>query len=128
MDSRFEQPLQEVLDLRMGFGHREHLLLAWTYLQLGDLDTAQQWMCQAVRHTASSHGTPEKYHETLTIAWTRIVAAHTRAGDRPTFDEFLIENPHLLDRHLPELHFSKELLWSEHARRSWAEPDIQAIP
>lgn len=122
------RPLQDVLDLRIGFGHREHLLLAWKYLRLGDLETAQHWMCQAIRHISTSHGTPDKYHETLTVAWTRIVAAHTQASGRSTFDEFLIDYPDLLDRHLPERHYSKELLWSEHARRCWAEPDTQPIP
>jgi hypothetical protein len=85
-------------------------------------------MRSAIRHLAAVHGTPDKYHETLTLAWTRLVAAHLDSCDRPTFAEFMNENPALLDAGLPERHFSPTTLWGARARREWVEPDLSPLP
>ena len=58
----------DLVELAAGFGHREHLHLAWRYLHLTDPETAEHWMCRAIRHLATGHHTPDKYHVTLTIA------------------------------------------------------------
>jgi hypothetical protein len=96
--------------------------------QLADLATAQEWMSEAVRYVATAHGTPGKYHETLTLAWTRIVAAHADLTGRSSFEDLLVDFPSLLDRDLPERHWSRDLLWSEDARSGWREPDLQPLP
>jgi hypothetical protein len=127
-DAGFLEPLRDVLSSADRFGHREHVSLAWRYTALADRQTAERWMCQAIHHLASAHGMPEKYHETLTIAWTRIVGAHLRPEGRASFDEFITCHPALLNKGLPERHFSRELLWSDGARARWVEPDLQPLP
>ena len=111
-----------------GFGHRQHVALAWTYLQANDQSSAEQLMCSAIRYVASVHGTPEKYHETLTITWTRLVAFHVRSHNMSTFDEFIALNGDLLNRQLPEHYFSNEALQGAVARKGWIEPDLAPLP
>jgi hypothetical protein len=128
MDHDYRKCLDEILGLGRGFGHREHLLLAWRYLALADREAAERLMCLAIKHVAAAHGTPEKYHETLTIAWIRLVAAHMDASRHQGFDDFIVEYPSLLDSGLPSRHFSSELLQSGEARIRWVEPDLGALP
>ncbi|HXY45158.1 MAG TPA: hypothetical protein VEH29_13300, partial [Acidimicrobiales bacterium] len=92
----FLPPLIEVLESEGTFGHRQHLCLAWRYLRTADEATAERLMRAAIRHVAALHGTPDRYHETLTIAWTRLVAAHVRADGLASFEEFIAENRELL--------------------------------
>ncbi len=127
-DSQFLEPLREALSTPGRFGHREHLSLAWQFLRATDARTAELWMGASIRCVAAAHGTPEKYHETLTVAWTRLVAAHLGSDDSSDFDEFISRNPGLLDRHLPERHFSPEALFGDRARHEWVEPDLAPLP
>ncbi|HWE08644.1 MAG TPA: hypothetical protein VG325_04790 [Solirubrobacteraceae bacterium] len=61
--------LNKIIRTRGGFGHREHLELAWTYLRLHPTEEAERVMVAAIRHIARRHGAEEKYHETITRAW-----------------------------------------------------------
>lgn len=121
-------PLQRLLHEEPAFGHRSHVALAWRYLQMTDLAMAESWMRSAIRDVASIHGTPEKYHETLTIAWVRLVAFHVRSQKSANFDEFLARNALLLDRRLPSHHYSKDLLQGTTATRTWVDPDLWPLP
>lgn len=127
-DGEFLPALEEVLERNGGFGHRQHLELAWRYLSRTDPGSAEHLMSEAIRHVATSHGTPEKYHETLTITWVRLVAAHMSSSDPGSFDEFIAANSDLLDRRLPDRHFSTEAFWADGARRGWVEPDLLPLP
>ena len=44
--------VQEILETRGGFGHREHLELAWSYLRRYSIDEATEVMVAAIRHIA----------------------------------------------------------------------------
>jgi len=127
-DNQFLEALREALSTPGRFGHREHLRLAWRCLRATDSRTAEFWMGASIRCIAAAHGTPEKYHETLTVAWTRLVAAHLTSPEASDFDGFITENHSLLDRHLPESHFSPATLWGDRARHEWVEPDLAPLP
>jgi len=127
-DPAFLEPLNEALSTPGRFGHREHLRLAWRYLRATDPRTAECWMGTSIRCVAAAHGTPEKYHETLTVAWTRLVAAHLGASHGSDFEEFIAANPGLLDRQLPQRHFSPATIGCDRARREWVEPDLAPLP
>jgi hypothetical protein len=120
--------LQRILDTRGGFGHREHIELAWTYLGLYTVDNAQRAVRDGIRHVAKLHGAPDKYHETITRSWTHLVAVHRAHGDGDSFDEFIAANPGLLDRQLLGRHFSRELIGSPEARARWLGPDVRELP
>lgn len=128
MPEGYEIELRAVLADGTGFGHREHLHLAWRYVRHGGLASAERQMRSAILHVASTHGDPDKYHETLTTTWVRLVAAHVRTATASDFDTFISENPALLDRDLPSRHFSARVLQSAEARRAMVEPDLATLP
>ena len=122
------QILEEILRARGGFGHREHLELAWRYLELYDIDEAVDVMTAAIRHVAARHGAPDKYHETITRSWLHFVAVHRQRWGAQTFEAFLRRNPYLLKRNLVEHFYSRELLFSDSARTTWVDPDLGQLP
>lgn len=128
MHERDLQILRGIVDRSNGFGHREHIELAWASLGHYDVDHAAETIAEAIQHLASLHGAPGKYHETLTRAWVHVVALHRVTSAARSFDEFIAENPRLLDRHLLDRHYSRELVMSSQARARWTEPDLRALP
>jgi hypothetical protein len=120
--------LEAVVGKAGKFGHREHLELAWSYLDRNPLAVAKQAMASAIRHVAAEHGAADKYHETLTLAWVHLVAVHRERWSASTFEEFIMRNPQLLDSHLVGEHYSSDVLWRADARAAWAEPDLRALP
>ena len=120
--------LEGIIRARSGFGHREHLELAWTYLQRYPRETAESAVAAAIRHVAVQHGEPARYHETVTRAWFRLVAIHATQSGATTFEDFIRENRGLLDRHLLDRHYSTHLLDSDDARTGWTSPDLRALP
>jgi hypothetical protein len=120
--------LQEILEPHGGFGHREHLELAWSYLRLYSIDQAAEVMVAAIRHVARLHGAEDKYHETITRAWLHFVAVHMQRWGADSFEEFLERNPDLLDSKLIQHFYSRELILSDPARASWIAPDLGRLP
>jgi hypothetical protein len=120
--------LSRIVKARGGFGHREHIELAWTYLQIYETDRAADAMVAAIRHLAHAHGAEGKFHETITRAWLHCVAVHDQRWGAGDFDTFLERNPNLLDRTLLGHFYSRELIGSDHARASWSEPDLRGLP
>jgi hypothetical protein len=120
--------LHEIVLRGDGFGHRQHIELAWRYLGIHDFDRAADIMGEAVRRLAASHGQPGKYHETVTRAWTRCVAVHQRRWPGGTFAEFLELNPRLLNSALLTHFYSPGLLRTSLARQSYVEPDLRPLP
>jgi hypothetical protein len=120
--------LCRILEMRGGFGHREHLELTWNYLGMYEIGGAHQTAACAIRHVANLHGVPDRYHATITRSWVHLVAIHRQASEARSFDEFIAHNPRLLDRHLLERHYSRELIASSEARTRWVEPDIRQLP
>jgi hypothetical protein len=77
---------------------------------------------------AAAHGTPEKFHATLTSGWAHCVAVHRERWGADTFDGFLKRNPRLLDSRLLEHFFSPTQLLSDEARAAVVDPDLRALP
>jgi hypothetical protein len=111
------------------FHHRDHIRLAWIYLErYGELE-ARGPIARAIRKFAAHHGKSDKYHETITVAWLRLVArAMARVPLDATFDQLTIAAPELLDKRTIERFYSTAVLASEAARTYWVEPDLQALP
>jgi hypothetical protein len=127
-DASFRPILSKVLRERTGFGHREHLELAWSYLQDDEFAIASQKMSDAIRHVVEAHGFPNRYHDTMTRCWVRLVALHHAHAPARTFDEFIDRNRDLLNRYLLRRHYSDELLQAPAARASWIPPDLVPLP
>jgi hypothetical protein len=71
---------------------------------------------------------PLGYHETLTTAFVRLIAARARPGE--SFATFRKRNPELFDRKLSAIlkHYSSKLLFSEEAKTTFAQPDLEPLP
>ncbi len=123
-----DEHLQAILARGQGFGHVEHLELAWRYLERLPLAAAEAAMASAIRHLAQAHGMPERYHATLTAGWVRAVAAFRAHDAGATFDDFIAAHPRLLERDLLRHHYSPERLAGPDARREFVEPDRLAFP
>jgi hypothetical protein len=121
--------LAEVAPCGARFGHREHIHLAFLAVQRYGPAAAPEVVTSWLREIAARHGAPQKFHATMTLAWTGLVAHHAAACPPGTgFAAFAERNPALLDKRLLSLHYSPGLLASPAARASWADPDLAAFP
>lgn len=105
------------------FRHGDHLRLAWICLHRSP-DDAPATVRNAIQNYARHHGVAHIYHETITMAWVKLLATHSEA----TFEEFLRLHQHRLTRDLLQRFWSVEALDSELARRQWVPPDRQSLP
>jgi hypothetical protein len=121
--------LHEILGRGDGFGHRQHVELAWRYLAQHDTPAeASDAMAEAIRAVAVAHGQDAKYHETITRAWATCVAVHAQRWPAGTFPEFIERNPQLLDPGLLACFYSPSRLQSPEARQAWLTPDRRPLP
>ena len=111
------------------FHHADHIRLTWILLRSGDVETAGNRIASAIVRFATHNGSPAKYHETVTRAWLRLVAAAMEATPSVgSFEEFARAHPELLDKGLLLKYYSARLLQGDEARMEWVEPDIAPLP
>ena len=109
------------------FSHEDHVRMAFAYARRGGEDAAVRG-ARRIRGFAEALGVPGKYHETLTVAWARIVGRLAVISGAPSFEEFLEQHPQLRRRDLLEAHYSRDLLFSAAARAAFVEPDLAPLP
>lgn len=111
------------------FHHRDHLRLAWALVRERGETEAGPLIASSIRGFAERHGQSQKYHETMTRFWVRVVALHIATRpDSTSFEQFLYTFPSLLNTSLPYSHWSREVMASDAARAAWVEPDLLALP
>ncbi len=111
------------------FHHRDHLRLVWFLIRQFGLARAMETTTTGIQRFAAQHGQAEKYHETMTRFWVRIVGHMLEARpDITEFGAFLAAFPLLLDAGLPYRHWRRETMGSAEARAQWVEPDVLALP
>ncbi|MEM8862652.1 MAG: hypothetical protein AAGD96_30450 [Chloroflexota bacterium] len=111
------------------FDHVGHLRLAWIYLNHHDLETSVEGVCSGIKAYAESLGANGKFHLTITDSLVRIVAKRLEEMPQKDLHGFLEQNQDLVDDAVFVLlnHYSKERLFSDTARVSLLEPDLQPI-
>jgi hypothetical protein len=108
------------------FKHRQHLTVALWYLSRLTESDAIELMREGLQRFISHHG-ETGYHETITIFWLKVVRSFLEktSAARPLQD---LANE-LLEAHgdsrLINDYYSKELISSEEAKRTWVEPDLK---
>ena len=111
------------------FRHRGHLRLAWLILSRHRREEAERIVAREIRRVAAASGAANRYHETLTRFWVRILGhAMENAPDVRSIDELLARFPFLLDKTLPFRHWRGETFNSDKARGGWVEPDLVPLP
>lgn len=115
------------------WNHRAHLRVAWNYLTRHPFNEALRLMREGILKLNAANGMEDQltmgYHETLTVAWLRLIAGTIRRyGPCATSDEFFTEQAWLTQRKLLRGFYSKERLVSWEAKRQFVEPDLAALP
>ena len=111
------------------FHHRDHLRLSWVLIRRDGVAEAARAITAGIQRFATQYGQSQKYHETLTRFWIRLVGHMVEARpDIGDFAAFLTAFPQLLDKDLPYRHWRHETMQSSVARVSWVEPDLVALP
>jgi hypothetical protein len=110
------------------FHHRDHLRLAWIQVRRLGPGRASDTVATAIREFAGRHGHADRYHETITRFWVRVVGMGIDRHPTLAFDDLLASEPHLLDKNLPYRHWSRERMGSDEARREWVDPDLRLMP
>ncbi|MFG0275377.1 MAG: hypothetical protein ACF8QF_10005 [Phycisphaerales bacterium] len=117
---------------RAEWTHAMHLRIGWCAIERDGLDAAVAFMRDGVRALNVANGvanTPDAgYHETITIAWLRLIDHARREAPAPTSALFLERHPELTRRDALQSHYSRERLMGREARREWVEPDVRALP
>ncbi len=128
-DDAFVDAFESCTLPKQSFHHRDHIRLAWLYLREGELPVAAARIERSIRGFAAHLGVSEKYHQTITFVWLRLVEAAMRQfPGGGTLEDFLRQHPELLDQNLPFQFYSRERLLSDGARSAWVEPDLKALP
>jgi hypothetical protein len=117
---RFERATLESLS------HRDHVRLAWIYLQREPLWSALPRFCADLRRFATQAGAPGRYHET--ISWAYLLLIHERRQRRPedeTWEAFAAANADLVARgpSVLDRYYHAETLDSDRARAGFVLPD-----
>ena len=109
------------------FSHEDHLRMAFAYARRDGVACAVRG-ARRIQELADAAGAPGKYHDTITVAWARIVAHHALESDAASFEEFLETHPQLRRRDLLSAHYSPELLFSPAARATFIESNLAPLP
>ena len=111
-----EMPEQE-------FGHAAHVRAAYLYLRQGDFVAALERVRSSIRRDATHLGKPDRYHETITVAYVALIQQHIcERGDAGGWVAFARENPELFKPDLLSQFYPEAQLASELARRVFLLP------
>jgi hypothetical protein len=129
LPAEFAALLRQIDPDDAGFGHRQHVQLAFLTARRYGTAGAVQRITGWIAHLTARQNVPQKYNATMTRAWTEIVGHHLQADPSvASFAEFAARNPQLLDKRLLGRHYSPAVLASPAARSGWVEPDLAAFP
>ena len=111
------------------FHHREHVRVAWLYLESHPPLAALTRFTESLQRFAITHGAPGLYHETITWAYFFLIHDRRARGEKTgaageTWEEFADRNPDLLTwkPSILEAYYPKETLFSDLARRVFLWP------
>ena len=127
-DDEFVATFEECTISPAAFHHADHVRLAWIYAGRYDAKGAEEKLLAGIRRFAAKAGVPEKFQYTMTVAWSRLVAASRKNSKvENTFGEWIASHPEFLDRRRLEKHYSEDKLRGEPARTTWVPPDLAPL-
>jgi hypothetical protein len=129
-DEQFRRAFEAQQIAPAQFDHRAHVRLAYVYLCEGTIETAVTRMKRSLLTFLKNVGAdPSKYHETITRAWVKAVDHFMNQSTPCASSTDLVGlHPQLLDSKIMLTHYSADVLFSERARQTFVEPNIQSIP
>ena len=122
-DDEFLRALETCELPESAFGHAAHVRAAYLYLREEDFSGALERTRRAIRAYARHLGKPERYHETITVAYLALIQQHKcQRGDAGGWPAFERDNPELLRPGLLLEYYPKAQLESDLARRVFVLP------
>jgi hypothetical protein len=127
-DEAFARAFEDGAVTPAEFGHVAHVRVAWVYLREAEsVDDALMRMRAAIRRFAAAAGAAEKYHETITVLWMRLLADLRARGVSGELADVLRAYPELADKDLPLQYYTRDRLFGDEARAAWVEPDRRPL-
>lgn len=128
-DTEFLSRFEQCTLVESDWTHLAHIRIAWICLSHSPADVALGRIREGIlRFNTEVLHRRHKYHDTVTVAFVRIVSDRMRPGESwPDFAEHIDD---LLDPETPLLlsYYSADRLSSDEARIEFIEPDLQEIP
>ena len=122
-DDEFLRALEKCELPESAFGHAAHVRAAYLYLRAEEFSGALERMRGAIRNFARHLGKPERYHETITVAYLALIQQHMcQRGVGGGWSAFERDNPELLRPGLLLEYYPKAQLESDLARRVFVLP------
>jgi hypothetical protein len=127
-DEAFTRAFEDGAVTPAAFTHVAHVRVAWVYLrEAASIDEALERMRTAIRWFAAAAGASQKYHETITVLWMRLLDDVRAQGASGEIADVLRAYPALADKDLPLEYYSRERLFGDEARAAWVEPDRRPL-
>jgi len=107
------------------FDHEAHIYIAWLYLESYPLTEAIDRFTKALQRLTRKLGVPGKYHETISWFYMLLIEDRRSASSPDNWFAFRRSNNDLFcrDDNILERYYSKELISSNRARKSFLLPD-----
>lgn len=122
-DDEFLRALERCELPESDFRHADHVRAAYLYLRVADFAGALLRIERAIRNYAAHLGKPDRYHQTITVAYVALVQQHLcERGHGGDWEEFARDNPELFQPGLLQHFYSKAQLESDLARRVFMLP------
>lgn len=110
------------------FTHVAHVRAAYLYLRSGSFAQAIDRTSGSIRRYAASLGVPEKYHETITVAYLALIQERlVERGDGGGWTGFAAAHPDLFERDLLLKSYPVRQLESPLARRVFVLPRAASL-
>ena len=108
------------------FHHQQHVHVAWLFIREHGMPDALREFTAAIKRFADAKGATGLYHETITWAFLLIIAERQARTNASNWEEFAAAHPDLLvwKPSILNRYYSKELLASDLARRTFLMPDL----
>jgi hypothetical protein len=122
-DAEFLRALETCELPEKDFGHAAHVRATYLYLVSGGFVVALERIRRAIRNYARHLGKPDRYHETITVAYVALIQQHIcERGDSGGWSAFAGDNPELLQPGLLLQFYPQAQLQSKLARRVFLLP------
>ena len=96
-DDEFVQQIEACTLPKEAFTHRNHLRLAWLYLNDRHHADPEHRIAETIQRYAASLGATKKYSHSLTMTWMGLVEAAMNVTPVQSFDVFIDAHQELLD-------------------------------
>jgi hypothetical protein len=126
IDGNFIRALESCTLPEQEFNHAGHVRAAYLYLQTGDFSEALMRLRRSIRNYAGSLGKPDRYHETITVAYLALIQQLLcERGDGGGWTGFARGAPEIFEPDLLLKFYSKSQLNSQLARRIFVLPGAE---